>query len=111
MALGLIVISLFALIAVQAHAMRADKMSKKRHTATVVLASHMAKAEADLETDFTAVVDRPLTPDTDQPQYEVEISAVPDSLPKLKVIRGRVVWKEAGGTLSLSLESKVDQAD
>ena len=110
-AMLVLVIALFALISIQTHSMRAQRSSKTRHQATLLLSSYMAQAEASLQEDFGTDVSRVLSSDASHPEFQIEISVTDGALTDLKQIKGRVVWREGRGELSSSLESKVADID
>lgn len=105
-ALVLIVVALFALVAMQAHAMRSQTDSRESHLASVIAGSLLAQAEAKLEEDFEADVTRQLSPVADYPDFEgqVQVRSLGD---ELKTIKVEVRWINGPRAARRSVETTV----
>ena len=100
----LVVIALFALVAMQTQSMRSHHDSRESHMATVIAGSEMAEVESLLEKDFTAKVDKAATPVTGHPGYSSEVSVTVLG-PELKKVKVGVSWTEGPSTAHRSLET------
>lgn len=106
MALMLIVIALFALVSMQAHSMKSLNDTRETYFAGVLAANFMAEAEAKLEEDFEASLNRPLAPVVDHSEYSAQVTVV-EVDPELKKIRVEVKWSEGPSSAHKILETTV----
>lgn len=105
--LMVIVIALFALMALQAYTLRVQKFSEERHRAVSLATSRMVRVEAALDEDFEADPSGVLTPDPEYPEVSLEVIVEPGLSEDIKDIRVRAVWQEDRGQLSYHLENSV----
>ena len=104
--LMLIVIGLFALIAMQTHAIRSQNDSRESHQASVLANSVLAEAEAALEADFSSDPGRDKSPLPDNPLYQAEVR-ITEIDPELKKIWVEVSWTEGPRAAHKILETVV----
>ena len=102
----LIVIALFALISMQAHAIKSQTGSREAHLASVLAGSLLADAEARLETDFTSDPSQASSPVPEHPEYQAEV-VVTTLTPELKKISVEVKWNSGPGGARRSVETTV----
>lgn len=104
MALGLISVALLGLMSMQAFALKTQRKSTRRHTASVIASSLMAETEKSVRDDFETDTARSRGP-ANEPEYEVEIveTVGPDDLKRVEV---RVFWSDDQGDQSYRLWTK-----
>ncbi|MBI2913109.1 MAG: prepilin-type N-terminal cleavage/methylation domain-containing protein [Chloroflexi bacterium] len=106
-ALLVVSIGLFALVALQIHSLRAQQGTTQRHTASLLAASLADEAVEQLEIDFGAAVDKSRQAAT-VAGYEFEIRAAPDPASALlKQLEVVVYWTDRQGAQQYRLATKV----
>lgn len=104
-ALLIVTIAVFALVAVQIHSVRAQLATTERHTASVLAASLADQAIAALEEDFDAPVGAARQPSLIQGYaYQLEVT---DEAAGLKGLKVNVYWNDRHGSHVFLLETKV----
>lgn len=104
-ALVIVTIAVFALVAVQIHSVRAQMATTERHTASVLAASLADQAIAALEEDFDASVQAARQPSQVQGyEYRLEVT---DEAAGLKGLKVDVYWTDRHGAQTFTLETKV----